>query len=93
MASSGLRPSIASRSSSSASTTLTGQDVGAGLDFEHRIGRFKEYLPIMTALLGGFAEAGVNHFMVAVQASAQWPNYWDAAELLAREVVPKVRSA
>jgi alkanesulfonate monooxygenase SsuD/methylene tetrahydromethanopterin reductase-like flavin-dependent oxidoreductase (luciferase family) len=47
----------------------------------------------IAALLRGFAEAGVNHFMVAVQATAQWPNYWDAAELLAREVVPKVRSA
>ena len=41
--------------------------------------------------LRGFAEVGVNHFMCSVSQSVQWPNYFEAIELLAREVAPRVR--
>ncbi|MGI9145192.1 MAG: LLM class flavin-dependent oxidoreductase [Chloroflexota bacterium] len=34
---------------------------------------------------------GVNHHIFSVSPSDQWPNYWDSVELLAREVVPRVR--
>ncbi len=41
--------------------------------------------------LRGFMEVGVNHFMCSVSQSAQWPNYFDALELFAREVTPRLR--
>lgn len=37
-------------------------------------------------------DIGINHHIFAVAESEQWPNYWDAVELLAREVVPRVRA-
>jgi alkanesulfonate monooxygenase SsuD/methylene tetrahydromethanopterin reductase-like flavin-dependent oxidoreductase (luciferase family) len=37
-------------------------------------------------------EIGVNHHIFCVSESEQWPNYWDAIELLKREVVPAVRA-
>src|SRR5262249_46222896 len=46
----------------------------------------------VAARLCGFAEVGVNHFMCSVSQSAQWPNYWDAIELLAREVSRRLRA-
>jgi alkanesulfonate monooxygenase SsuD/methylene tetrahydromethanopterin reductase-like flavin-dependent oxidoreductase (luciferase family) len=46
----------------------------------------------VAARLRGFAQAGVNHFMCSISQSAQWPNYFDAIELMAREVVPRVRA-
>jgi hypothetical protein len=36
-------------------------------------------------------EIGVNHHVFNVAESAQWPDYWEALELLGREVVPRVR--
>ena len=36
-------------------------------------------------------EIGVNHHVFNVAESAQWPKYWEALELLSREVVPRVR--
>jgi alkanesulfonate monooxygenase SsuD/methylene tetrahydromethanopterin reductase-like flavin-dependent oxidoreductase (luciferase family) len=41
--------------------------------------------------LRAFTAIGVNHHIFNISASVQWPNYWDAAELLAREVIPRVR--
>ena len=35
-------------------------------------------------------DIGVNHHILRVAESDQWPNYWDAAELVAREVIPRV---
>jgi alkanesulfonate monooxygenase SsuD/methylene tetrahydromethanopterin reductase-like flavin-dependent oxidoreductase (luciferase family) len=46
----------------------------------------------VAARLRGYVEVGVNHFMCAVSPSAQWPNYFDAIELLAREVSPRLRA-
>jgi alkanesulfonate monooxygenase SsuD/methylene tetrahydromethanopterin reductase-like flavin-dependent oxidoreductase (luciferase family) len=37
-------------------------------------------------------EIGINHHIFSVAESEQWPNYWDAVELVAREVVPRVRA-
>jgi alkanesulfonate monooxygenase SsuD/methylene tetrahydromethanopterin reductase-like flavin-dependent oxidoreductase (luciferase family) len=42
--------------------------------------------------LRALADIGINHHIFSVAESAQWPNYWDAIELLSREVVPRVRS-
>ncbi len=36
-------------------------------------------------------EIGINHHIL-VPKSEQWPNYWDAIELLAPEVLPRVRA-
>jgi alkanesulfonate monooxygenase SsuD/methylene tetrahydromethanopterin reductase-like flavin-dependent oxidoreductase (luciferase family) len=36
-------------------------------------------------------EIGVNHHVFNVAESAQWPKYWEAIELLSREVVPRLR--
>jgi alkanesulfonate monooxygenase SsuD/methylene tetrahydromethanopterin reductase-like flavin-dependent oxidoreductase (luciferase family) len=41
--------------------------------------------------LRAFTAIGVNHHIFNIAASEQWPNYWDAAALLAREVIPRVR--
>lgn len=35
---------------------------------------------------------GVNHHIFLVSESEQWPNYRDAIELIAREVIPRVRA-
>jgi hypothetical protein len=37
-------------------------------------------------------DIGINHHIFSVQKSEQWPNYWDAVELLARDVIPRVRA-
>jgi len=37
-------------------------------------------------------EIGVNHHIFSVSESEQWPSYWDAVELLTREVIPRVRA-
>jgi alkanesulfonate monooxygenase SsuD/methylene tetrahydromethanopterin reductase-like flavin-dependent oxidoreductase (luciferase family) len=46
----------------------------------------------IAARLREFTEVGVNHLMCSVSQSTQWPNYLDAIELLAREVLPRVRN-
>src|SRR6266498_581666 len=46
----------------------------------------------VAAKLRGYAEVGVNHFMCSISPSAQWPDYFDAIELLAREVSPRLRA-
>ena len=43
-----------------------------------------EHLKATTAI-------GVNHHIFSVAESEQWPNYWDAVELLTKEVIPAVR--
>jgi alkanesulfonate monooxygenase SsuD/methylene tetrahydromethanopterin reductase-like flavin-dependent oxidoreductase (luciferase family) len=45
----------------------------------------------IAAWLCTLTELGVNHHILQVAESDQWPNYQDALELVAREVVPKVR--
>jgi alkanesulfonate monooxygenase SsuD/methylene tetrahydromethanopterin reductase-like flavin-dependent oxidoreductase (luciferase family) len=37
------------------------------------------------------SDIGITHHIFSVAESEQWPNYWDAVELLAREVIPRVR--
>jgi alkanesulfonate monooxygenase SsuD/methylene tetrahydromethanopterin reductase-like flavin-dependent oxidoreductase (luciferase family) len=44
----------------------------------------------ITAHLRALTEIGVTHHILSVSQSEQWPNYWDAVELLKREVVPRV---
>ncbi|MDQ6670546.1 MAG: LLM class flavin-dependent oxidoreductase [Chloroflexota bacterium] len=46
----------------------------------------------IAAHLQALTEIGVNHHIFSVSPSDQWPNYWDSVELLAREVVPRVRA-
>jgi alkanesulfonate monooxygenase SsuD/methylene tetrahydromethanopterin reductase-like flavin-dependent oxidoreductase (luciferase family) len=46
----------------------------------------------ITAHLRALTDIGVNHHILSVSPSEQWPNYLDAVELLAREVVPRVRA-
>jgi alkanesulfonate monooxygenase SsuD/methylene tetrahydromethanopterin reductase-like flavin-dependent oxidoreductase (luciferase family) len=46
----------------------------------------------ITKWLRTLSEIGVTHHIFSVSESEQWPNYWDAVELLAREVVPAVRA-
>jgi alkanesulfonate monooxygenase SsuD/methylene tetrahydromethanopterin reductase-like flavin-dependent oxidoreductase (luciferase family) len=41
--------------------------------------------------LRAYTAIGVTHHIFNIATSEQWPNYWDAAELLAREVIPRVR--
>ena len=44
------------------------------------------------ARLRALTEIGVNHHMFSVAESEQWPNYWDAIELVTREIIPRVRA-
>ena len=46
----------------------------------------------IAAKLRALTEIGVNHHIFSVSASEQWPNYWDAVELVSREVIPRVRA-
>ena len=39
-----------------------------------------------------FIDIGINHHIFSVSKSEQWPNYWDAVELVAREVIPRIRA-
>jgi len=45
----------------------------------------------IVAALCTLNDIGVTEHILNVAESEQWPNYWDAIELLAREVVPLVR--
>ena len=45
----------------------------------------------IAAHLRMLTEIGVTHHIFSVAESEQWPSYWDAAELLTREVIPRVR--
>lgn len=45
----------------------------------------------IAAWLRTLTDLGVNHHILQVAESDQWPNYQDALELVAREVVPQVR--
>jgi alkanesulfonate monooxygenase SsuD/methylene tetrahydromethanopterin reductase-like flavin-dependent oxidoreductase (luciferase family) len=42
--------------------------------------------------VGALIDIGINHHIFRVAPSKQWPNYWDSVELLAREVIPRVRA-
>jgi alkanesulfonate monooxygenase SsuD/methylene tetrahydromethanopterin reductase-like flavin-dependent oxidoreductase (luciferase family) len=42
--------------------------------------------------LRALTDIGINHHIFSVSESDQWPNYWDAVELVAREVVPRMRA-
>jgi alkanesulfonate monooxygenase SsuD/methylene tetrahydromethanopterin reductase-like flavin-dependent oxidoreductase (luciferase family) len=46
----------------------------------------------VAARLRACADVGVNHFMCSISPSQQWPDYFDAIELFAREVVPRLRT-
>lgn len=46
----------------------------------------------IAATLRTFTDLGVNHHIFSVAESEQWPNYWDAVEVVAREVIPRVRA-
>jgi alkanesulfonate monooxygenase SsuD/methylene tetrahydromethanopterin reductase-like flavin-dependent oxidoreductase (luciferase family) len=46
----------------------------------------------IAAYLRDLTAIGVTHHILAVAESAQWPDYWAAVELVAREVVPRVRA-
>ncbi len=38
------------------------------------------------------SEIGINHDIFWLPKSEQWPNYLEAVELLAQEVIPRVRA-
>jgi alkanesulfonate monooxygenase SsuD/methylene tetrahydromethanopterin reductase-like flavin-dependent oxidoreductase (luciferase family) len=46
----------------------------------------------VVAQLRNLTELGVNHHIFSIAESEQWPNYWDAAELITREVMPGIRA-
>jgi FMNH2-dependent dimethyl sulfone monooxygenase len=46
----------------------------------------------IAAWLSTLTALGVNHHILQIAESDQWPNYADALELVAREVVPRVRA-
>jgi hypothetical protein len=46
----------------------------------------------LAAYLRDLTAIGVTHHILAVAESAQWPDYWSAVELVAREVVPRARA-
>jgi alkanesulfonate monooxygenase SsuD/methylene tetrahydromethanopterin reductase-like flavin-dependent oxidoreductase (luciferase family) len=45
----------------------------------------------IAAWLRTLTDLGVSHHILQIQSSDQWPNYADALELVAREVIPRVR--
>ena len=45
----------------------------------------------IAAYLRSITDAGVNHHMLSVAQSEQWPEYFDAIELVHREVIPRVK--
>jgi alkanesulfonate monooxygenase SsuD/methylene tetrahydromethanopterin reductase-like flavin-dependent oxidoreductase (luciferase family) len=47
----------------------------------------------IAAWLRTLGEIGITHHIMQVAESAQWANYTDALELVAREVLPRVRAA
>jgi alkanesulfonate monooxygenase SsuD/methylene tetrahydromethanopterin reductase-like flavin-dependent oxidoreductase (luciferase family) len=46
----------------------------------------------IAAHLRALTRIGVNHHIFSVSQSDQWPNYFDSIELLAKEVIPRVRA-
>jgi alkanesulfonate monooxygenase SsuD/methylene tetrahydromethanopterin reductase-like flavin-dependent oxidoreductase (luciferase family) len=46
----------------------------------------------LAAYLQTLTDLGVTHHIFSVAESAQWPDYWQAVELVAREVIPRVRA-
>ena len=46
----------------------------------------------IAAWLRTLTEIGVNHHIFSVAESEQGPSYWDAVELVTREVIPRVRA-
>lgn len=42
--------------------------------------------------LRAFTEIGVNHHIFSVAETSQFPNYWDAFDLLTQEVMPRIRA-
>ena len=46
----------------------------------------------IAAHLRALTDIGVNHHIFSVSPSDQWPNYFDSIELLAKEVIPRVRA-
>lgn len=42
--------------------------------------------------LRGLTAIGVTHHIFSIAESEQWPDYWSAAELAAREVLPRLRA-
>ena len=45
----------------------------------------------IAAWLRTLTDLGVSHHILQIQSSDQWPNYADALEFVAREVIPRVR--
>jgi alkanesulfonate monooxygenase SsuD/methylene tetrahydromethanopterin reductase-like flavin-dependent oxidoreductase (luciferase family) len=45
----------------------------------------------IAAWLRTLTDIGVSHHILQIQPSDQWPNYGDALEFVAREVIPRVR--
>ncbi len=45
----------------------------------------------IAARLRTLTDIGINHHILSVAESEQWPNYWEAIELAVREIVPRVR--
>jgi FMNH2-dependent dimethyl sulfone monooxygenase len=46
----------------------------------------------IAAWLRTLTDIGVNHHILLIAESEQWPNYADALELVAREVIPRVKA-
>ncbi|MFN8634140.1 MAG: LLM class flavin-dependent oxidoreductase [Chloroflexota bacterium] len=42
--------------------------------------------------LRALSDIGVTHHIFSISESDEWPNYWDAVELVAKEVVPRIRA-
>jgi hypothetical protein len=52
------------------------------------VGSPDQLAPYLRAL----GDLGVNHHIFSIAESKQWPNYWEAVELVSREVLPRVRA-
>jgi alkanesulfonate monooxygenase SsuD/methylene tetrahydromethanopterin reductase-like flavin-dependent oxidoreductase (luciferase family) len=46
----------------------------------------------IAARLREFTEIGINHHIFSVAPTSQFPNYWDAFELITKDVMPRVRA-
>lgn len=42
--------------------------------------------------LQAFTDIGVNHHIFSVAETSQFPNYWDAFELITKEVMPRIKA-
>src|SRR3954468_1040576 len=47
---------------------------------------------VLAKRLRELTSIGVNHHIFSVSESDEWPNYWDAVELVAKEVVPRIKA-